>query len=481
MKRYIAVDLGASNGRVVVGNLREFTVTNRFVTKNDQVNGSVYWDILYIFSEIKKGLKEAFSLFPGEGEISSISIDTWGVDYCLLDVHGALVGLPYHYRDSRTDGMMKEVFAKISREEIYRETGIQFMQLNTIYQLAAMEKFQPDLLGAAKQYLSVPDLLNFWLCGVAKNEFSHVSTTQLYNPETRDWSWKIIDALGLDRSIFGEIVPSGTVLGPLQPEVAAKIGAPASVQVIAGGSHDTAAAVAAVPVIDEKPYLYLSSGTWSLLGIESEIPIISEKSLAYNFTNEGAVGGKVCFLKNIMGMWIQQECLRWWEAAGERVTFEDLDAETLKCAAFPSAIDPNDNRFLKPNFSKNSMLKRIEDYCREHDFPVPAEKGEYMRAIYRGLAEAYARYTRQLTAITGVHYEHLYVIGGGCRNSILNQWTADVTGIPVSAGPVEATALGNILVQALALNDIPDIQTGRALVRKYHEFTLFEPRAEAEH
>jgi len=476
MKRYIAVDLGASSGRVVVGNLQEFTVTNRFVTRNDRVNRSVYWDILYIYSEIKKGLKKAFSLYPGEGEISGISIDTWGVDYGLLDAHGALIGLPYHYRDSRTDGIMEEVFSKISREEIYKETGIQFMQLNTIYQLAAMKKYQPDLLGAAKKYLSVPDLLNFWLCGVAKNEFSHVSTTQLYNPETKNWSWKIIDRLGLNRDLFGEIIPSGTVLGPLRTEVAAKVGAPSTVQVIAGGSHDTAAAVAAVPVVDAKPYLYISSGTWSLLGIESDDPIISEKSLAYNFTNEGAASGKVRFMKNIMGMWIQQECLRWWEAGGETITFKDLDAETLKCASFPSAIDPNDNRFLKPNSSKNSMPKRVEDYCREKGLPVPVKKGEFMTVIYRGLAEAYARYARQLSDITGVQYEHLYVIGGGCKNSILNQWTADVSGIRVSAGPVEATALGNILIQALALNDIPDMQTGRTLIRQYHEFTLFEPK-----
>jgi len=475
MKRYIAVDLGASSGRVVVGNLHEFTVTNRFVTRNDRVNGSVYWDILYIFSEIKEGLKKAFSLFPGEGEISGISIDTWGVDYGLLDAHGALMGLPYHYRDARTDGMMEEVFAKISREEIYKETGIQFMQLNTIYQLAAMKKYQPELLGVAKTYLSVPDLLNFWLCGVAKNEFSHVSTTQLYNPETKDWSWKIIDALDLPRDIFCEIIPSGTVLGPLRPEVAAKIGAPSSVQVIAGGSHDTAAAVAAVPVVDDKPNIYISSGTWSLLGIESDEPIITEKSLAYNFTNEGAASGKVRFMKNIMGMWIQQECLRWWEAAGETITFKDLDAETLACADFPSTIDPNDNRFLKPNSSKDPMPKRVEDYCRENNLPVPVKKGEFMAVIYRGLAEAYARYARQLSDITGVNYEHLYVIGGGCKNFILNQWTADASGIRVSAGPVEATALGNILIQALALNDIPDKQAGRKLIRKYHEYTIFEP------
>ena len=473
MKKYIAVDLGASTGRVVVGNLQEFTVTNRFVTRNELVNGNVYWDILYIFSEIKKGLKKAFTLYPAD--IAGISIDTWGVDYGLLDAHGALIGLPYHYRDSRTDGMMEEVFSKISREDVYKETGIQFMQLNTLFQLAAMKKYQPDLLGAAKRYLSFPDLLNFWLCGIAKNEYSHATTSQLYNPVTKDWSWKIIDSIGLDRELFGEVVPSGTVLGDLREDVAAEIGAHEGVKVIAGGSHDTASAVAAVPAVTDIPYLYLSSGTWSLLGIESEKPIITDKSLKYNFTNEGSATGKIRFLKNIMGMWIQQECIRWWEADGEAISFAELDAETLECADFPSSIDPNDNRFLKPNSAGIPMTERIEDYCREKGFSVPVSKGEFMAVIYRGLADAYFRYTKQLTDVTGMHFDTLYIIGGGCKNTILNQLTADVSGMHVSAGPVEATALGNILIQSIAMGDIPDFQTGRALIKKHHKVTLFEP------
>ncbi len=467
MKKYIAVDLGASNGRVIVGDLETFEVTNRFITRNEKIDGHVYWDIVYIFSEIKKGIKKAFSLYGDE--IVSIGIDTWGVDHGLLDESGALLGLPYHYRDSRTDGMMEEVFAVIPKEEVYASTGIQFMQLNTIFQLAAMKKEHPALLAIAKHYLSIPDLLNYWLTGVMKNEFSHATTTQLYNPTKRAWAWDVIDALGLDREIFGEVVPSGTVLGPLSEQVAKELGAPASVKVVASGSHDTAAAVASVPAQIGESFLYLSSGTWSLLGMESEEPIISEKSLEYNFTNEGAASGKIRFLKNIMGMWIQQECIRWWEKQGEEITFKVLDAHTLLEADFAGYIDPNDPRFLKPNSVDSPMPKRIGDFCEEQGMPVPQNPGQYMAAIYRGLAKAYARYMAQIEEVSGITFDHLYIIGGGSKNAILNQWTADEVSAKVSAGPVEATALGNILIQALASGDIADRAEGRALIRKNHE------------
>ncbi len=475
MKKYIAIDLGASNGRVIVGDLCGFTVTNRFVTRNDKVGGHIYWDILYIFSQIKKGIKEAFSLYPGEGEIAGISIDTWGVDYGLLNAAGNLISMPYHYRDSRTDGMMEEVFAKVPAREIYATTGIQFMQLNTIFQLAAMRSVEPELLQAARHYLSIPDLLSYWLCGVMANEFSHATTTQLFNPESGDWAWGLIEKLDLNPGMFGRIVPSGTVLGSLRDDVAAEVGAVGAVPVIACGSHDTASAVAAVPSMEEGNYLYLSSGTWSLLGIESDTPYITQKSLEYNFTNEGAANGRIRFLKNIMGMWIQQESLRSWEAGGETITFAELDAETLECAGFTGVIDPNDGRFLKPNSEGDSMPERICSYCREHDMPVPVRKGEYMVAIYRGLAQAYARYADQIEVITGTHYSHIYIIGGGSRNTIMNQWTADAAARTVSAGPVEATALGNIMLQALATGDLASLQEGRALIRTYHDFSSYQP------
>lgn len=467
MNKYIAVDLGASNGRVIVGNLESFEVTNRFVTRNEKMNGRVYWDIVYIFSEIKKGIKEAFRLYGDE--IVSIGIDTWGVDYGLLDASGALIGLPYHYRDSRTDGMMEEVFQKISKEALYQSTGIQFMQLNTVYQLAAFRKEHPAMLAAAKHYLSIPDLLNYWLTGVMKNEYSHVSTTQLYDPVKRDWAWDVIDAIGIDREIFGEVVPSGTVLGPLAEQVARELGAPASVQVIASASHDTASAVAAVPAHSDEQYLYLSSGTWSLLGIETPEPIISADSLKYNFTNEGAASGNIRFLKNIMGMWIQQECIRWWESKGKTISFKELDELTIKEEGFTGYIDPNDDRFLKANSVASPMPDRVCDYCREHQMPEPQNEGQFMAAIYRGLAKAYARYIVQMEDLTGKHFEMLYIIGGGSKNKILNAWTAEEAKIRVSSGPVEATALGNILIQAMSLGDIPGRRAGRDIIRKFQE------------
>ncbi len=471
MRKYIAVDLGASNGRVIVGDLEHFEVTNRFTTKNEIIQGSVYWDILFIFSEIKKGIKEAFRRYGSE--IVSIGIDTWGVDFGLLDASGELIGNPYHYRDSRNDGMMEEVFSVISKEDIYHSTGIQFMQINTIYQLAAMKKSHPEIFAAAKHYLSIPDLLNYWLTGVMRNEFSHATTTQLYNPTTRDWAWNIIDALGFDRSLFGKIVPSGTRLGPLTDAAACELHAPEHVSVIASGCHDTASAVAAIPIKPGEKYLYLSSGTWSLLGIENSVPIISEKTLAYNFTNEGAASGNIRFLKNIMGMWIQQECIRWWESCGESIQYKELDEQTLLEADFSAYIDPNDPRFLKPNSSSSPMTERVSDYCREHGMSLPMNHGQYMTAIYRGLAKAYAYYLRQIEEVSERQFDTLYIIGGGSKNRILNAWTAEEAGIHVTAGPAEATALGNILIQALTSGDIANREEGRSIIRQYQEIIDF--------
>jgi rhamnulokinase len=471
VKKYIAVDLGASNGRVIVGNLEKFEVTNRFVTRNELINGSVFWDIVYIYSEIKKGLKKAFSLYGDE--IASIGIDTWGVDYGLLDETGELIGMPYHYRDDRTDGIMDEVFSVVPQEDVYKATGIQLMQINTIYQLAAMKKKHPEMLSAARCYLSIPDLLHYWLTGIKRNEFSHATTTQLYNPTRRDWAWNIIDALGLDRKLFGTLVPSGTVLGNLKPDVAEELGALEGVAVIASGSHDTASSVAAVPAEKGEEYLYISSGTWSLLGTETPEPVISPKTLEYNFTNEGAASGKFRLLKNIMGMWIQQECLRSWESKGQTIGFKELDALTLDEEDFPAFIDPNDDRFLKPNSSGSPMPDRICAYCREHGMEEPKNYGQYMAVIYRGLAKAYAHYIKQLEEVSGRSFNKLYIIGGGSKNSILNAWTAQEAGIRVSAGPVEATALGNMLVQALSMGDIASRSEGRALIRKYQQITDF--------
>ena len=309
MKKHIAIDLGASNGRVLVGDLTSFEVVHRFVTHNDQILGEFYWNLQGLFSEIKTGLRKAFALYGDQ--IASIGIDTWGVDYVLTDEKGSLVSLCYHYRDSRTDGLIEEVAQAFGgKMHIYAQTGIAFQPFNTLYQLRAMQKDRPQALAAASHYLSVPDLLAYWLTGVMSNERSHASTTQLYNPKTGIWAWELIDQLGFSRSLFAPIVDSGTVLGPLTVEVSHEVGAPPSVQVIATAAHDTASAVAAVPAATGETPLYISSGTWSLLGVELEEPRIDEQALQSGFTNEVAASGKIRFLKNIMGMWIQQECVR---------------------------------------------------------------------------------------------------------------------------------------------------------------------------
>jgi rhamnulokinase len=473
MAKYIAVDLGASNGRVIVGDISGFEVTNRFVTRNEMLLDESHWDITYIFSEIKKGIKSAFAKYGDE--IVSIGVDSWGVDYGLLDGHGSLIALPYHYRDARTDGMVDEVCGKLGKKNIFGRTGIAFQQFNTIYQLAAMGKSRPHVLSLAKQYVSIPDLINYWLTGVVVNEISHASTTQLYNPKTKDWDWETIESLNFPKEMFGKLVPSGTVVGPLHESVAQELGSTGQVVVVAVGCHDTASAVAAVPARKGEDFLYISSGTWSLLGVESTLPILSDSALESGFTNEVAVNGNIRFLKNIMGMWIQQECVRYWESRGETISWKDLDKQTLACASYPGYIDPDDNRYLKPNSPQSLMVDRVSENCKELGFEAPSNYGEYMVAIYRGLAKAYAKAIRHLESITGKKYSALHIIGGGCKNEILDQWSADETGLNVYAGPIEATALGNMVVQSYATNGIKNLQEGRELIIKHQKVKEFTP------
>ncbi len=474
MKKHIAVDLGASNGRVIVGDLTNFEVVHRFVTHNDQILGEFYWNLLGLFSEIKTGLKKAFAQYGSE--IGSIGIDTWGVDYVLLDETGSPVSLCYHYRDSRTDGMIEEVSEKLGgKMRLFEKTGIAFNSFNTLFQLAAMQKMRPGALSVAHHYLSIPDILAYWLTGVMKNERTHASTTQLYDPVTKNWAWDLMDEMGFDKSLFGEIVDSGTVLGSLTPAVSHEVGAPKGVSVIASAAHDTASAVAAVPVVAGEVPLYISSGTWSLLGVEIDEPIITALAMDSGFTNEASASGGIRFLKNIMGMWIQQECVRHWESQGEEISWKELDKDTLACSSYEGYIDPADQVFLKPNSYDNLMVDRITGWCAEHGQTPPSSKGEFMVAIYRGLAKIYALSIRQLEEITGKKFTSLYIIGGGCKNEILDQWTATETGLTVYAGPVEATALGNTLMQMYATGEIASLQKGRDRIKAEQKVKAFHP------
>lgn len=470
---YVAVDLGAESGRVIAGDLERLDVLHRFPGKSQKIQGHLYWDAPAIFSEILIGLKTAFTRYGHE--ISSIGIDTWGVDYALLDETGAVLGNPFHYRDSRTDGVMEELRERLGDRRIYEASGIQFLPFNTIYQLSEEVKNRAGRLKAAADFLTIPDLLNYWLCGVKANEFSNATTTQLYDPREGDWAWELIDDLGIPRRIFGRIVPSGTVLGPLSDDVRREIGAPEGVRVIAPACHDTGSAVAAVPVIDDSPYAYLSSGTWSLLGSELDAPLINERTLEANFTNEGGAGGGFRFLKNIMGLWILQQCRREWETGGELPDYAEIVRQAEEAGPAGGFIDVDDPRFLKPGGPGDGMVQRVLRNCRENGGSVHDDMGSIARVILESLARRYADNLSALAELTGTRPERLYIIGGGSQNNLLNSLTARATGIPVSAGPVEATALGNLLMQALANGDIASIDEGRRIIGRSHPIRQFEP------
>ena len=476
-QRYIAADLGAESGRVIVGSVEngfEFEVINRFPSRNTRVHGTLYWDALFIFDQIKAGIRKAVEKYGSE--IVSVGVDTWGVDYGLLDGRGALIGNPVHYRDDRTDGMMEEFFSLLDSDQVYAETGIQFMQINTLYQLTAEGRTNPERLSRAARFLMMPDLFNYWLSGVAANEYSICTTSQLYNPIKKSWSGPIIEALGINADIFGEVVPSGTVLGPLHSKLAEELGVRHTIQVVAVAGHDTASAVAAVPALPGEKSAYLSSGTWSLLGIESEHAIISTASSKANITNEGAADGGIRFLKNIMGLWILQECRRSWQAEGQVIDYGELAAAAAgKETRY--VLDVDDPRFLKPGKGQDTMPSRIVAYCRESGQPEPREPAEFARGIFAGLAATYAGVVDSLSQASGAAIDALHIIGGGSQNRLLNQMTADAAGIPVTAGPVEATALGSIMYQAIAAGELTNQEAGRKLIRAGGEIEEYLPGA----
>ena len=467
---FLAVDLGAESGRVIAGNLDRFSVVHRFDNTPVRIGDTLHWNVVGLYEQIKAGLKAGLRHAP-----VSVGIDTWGVDYGLLDASGALLGLPHHYRDARTDHAAEEVDRLLPRRALYEETGIQTMPFNTLYQLHAQRRRQSELLDCARRLLTMPDLLHYWLSGVMVNESTNVSTTQLRNPRSGTWSAPVLDLLGLAPTLFSEPVMPGTEVGGLQAAVAAELGG-AALRVVLPPCHDTASAVVGTPMAAPGESVYVSSGTWSLLGIEAERPIIDDLSFTYNFTNEGGADGGIRFLKNIMGLWIVQECRRQWAAAGASYDYGELTAMAEAAGPATFTIDPNDERFFKPGLIDDGMADRIADWCRETDQPVPATPGAVVRGVLESLARTYAAAVRQLTEITGTRYRHIHVIGGGSRNHLLCQLTADASGLEVHAGPVEATALGNLLLQAVAAGELSSIEAGRALLRARAQPTRFRPR-----
>lgn len=470
-KIYLAVDLGAGSGRVLAGefdgNRIELHELNRFDNIGLQLPSGVHCNITLLYQNILEGLRIAADTY-GDSVIS-IGIDTWGVDYGLFDKDGRLLGLPYNYRDSRTDGMMEKALEKASKKEIYEATGVEFLFFNSLYQLLSEVEDRSPALNSAEDMLFIPDMLGYWLTGNKTQERSFASTTQLYNPTKKDWDFNLIEKLGLPKHLFKKISDPGTVLGALSDKVAECSGLK-GVNVITVAGHDTASAVAAVPSQAETP-AYLSSGTWSLLGLELPEPVITEQSLADGFTNEIGVNNTVRFLKNICGLWLIQETKRHWRAGGEDVPYSKMASFATEAEPFRSLINPDDPRFIEAG----RMPEKIQTFCHETGQPIPETKGEIIRCIYESLALRYAVVWQKLIQYTEHKPQTLHIVGGGCQDKLLNQFAANSIGVKVAACPVEATGLGNILVQMLANGEINNISEGRAIVLNSSLVETFEP------
>ncbi|MHB1355136.1 MAG: rhamnulokinase [Anaerolineae bacterium] len=468
----LAFDLGAESGRAILGTLTDGQLhlqeLVRFANHPVRLPDGLHWDILHLWSEMVTGLSQAAKL-PNV-KIASIGLDTWGVDFALLDDNGALVGLPYHYRDSRTDGMVQAAFDLVPRQGIFSATGIQFMQINTLYQLLAMVKQQSPALEIASSFLTIPDLLNYWLTGEQVNEFSNATTTQCYDPVQGDWAYDVINKLGIPPQIFGPIVQPGTIIGSLRAPLAEECGL-AAIPVVAPACHDTGSAVAAVPA--EKPgFAWISSGTWSVMGAEWPTPLINERSLALNITNEGGVEGTFRVSKNIMGLWLVQECRRTWiHQEGTDISYTELTRLANEAQSFQAVVDPDYPAFLPPG----DMPERIREYCRTTGQVVPESKGAVIRCVLEGLALKYRWVLENLEHMLDTRLDPIHILGGGTQNELLSQLTADCTGKAVLAGPVEATAMGNLLMQAKALGLIGSLSELRAVVRRSCVVKRYEP------
>jgi rhamnulokinase len=470
---FLAFDLGASSGRAMLGILEngrlELAEVHRFKNQMTRIHGSYYWNIFNLFEELKTGLKKCVSELGIQP--LSVGIDTWGVDYALVTAGGRLAGLPFAYRDHRTDQAMEQFFRILPQKETYLSSGIQFMQFNTLFQLFSSVKQNDPELKVAEKLLFTPDVLNFFFTGITKNEYTIASTSQLLKPGRPEWEPKLFEAAGIDQKLGEEIVQPGTVLGEVLAEIQEDTGCGA-IPCVAVASHDTASAVVSVPAEGEN-WAYLSSGTWSLLGIESPEPLVSEKSLEMNFTNEGGAEGTTRFLKNIMGMWLIQECKRIWDQEKEMDWQEIVElsnaAEPFKCL-----VNPDDPMFLNPG----DMPEAIKSFCKKTGQPVPETKGEIARCIYDSLALKYKYTLGQIETVTGKKIEKLHIIGGGANNEMLNRFTANAIGIPVVAGPTEATAIGNIMMQAKALGMVHSVQEIRDVIRNSFDVKTFEPHSD---
>ncbi len=471
--KFLAFDFGASSGRAILATFDGEKITleekHRFSNDPVDINGDLHWDVLRLFFEIKQGILKCVN--SGDRDIDSIGIDTWGVDYGLLDKNDKLLGNPYHYRDTRTDGMYEEAFKLVPKEEIYKETGIAFNWFNTLYQLLSQKLSDDPKLKEAKTFLMMPDLFNFFLTGVKKNEYTEVSTTQLYNSNTNEWAYDLMKKLGIPTDIFADIIQPGQIVGKVKKELAEELGID-EIPVVAVASHDTGSAVASVPVPNQDDFIYISSGTWSLMGVELKKPNVSMEALEKNFTNEGGVNNTIRFLKNIMGLWLIQESRRQWAREGEELSFDELERQANEAEPFASLIDPDYPAFQTPG----NMPRRIREYCEKTGQTVPQTKGAVIRCIAQSLAFKYRATVEGMEEVTGNKYNVINIVGGGIKDKMICQFTANATKRKVSTGPVEATSIGNVVVQAMAMGAIKDLNEGRQVVKNSFDITEYTPQ-----
>jgi rhamnulokinase len=472
-EHFAAVDLGASSGRVMLGRWDGARIAleerHRFANGPVAVGGHRYWDALRLWDEIKTGL--ARSAERADGRILGVGVDSWGVDFALLDRDGRLVGNPYHYRDRRTDGVPELVYQRVSRADLYAETGIQPMQINTLFQLFAMVRAGDPQLKIAATLLPMPNLFSHWLGGEQAAEYTHATTTGCLSARTRRWATGLLGSLKIPPSLFPAIAEPGTVLGAMRSDVAAEVGVSGTTSVFAVGCHDTASAVAAIPELGPRG-AYISSGTWSLMGVEAEQPIITDRSREAGFSNEGGVAGTTRVLKVIAGLWLIQECQRRWRHDGLDATWDELIAMAEAAPPFGPLIDPDSPAFLSPD----DMPSAIRDACRDSGQRPPESVGAIVRCCLESLVVRYRATLEELEGAVGHGLDTIHIVGGGSRNHLLCQLTADACGRPVIAGPVEAAALGNIMVQAIAAGVLSGIADGRAAVAASVTRVTYEPR-----
>jgi len=472
MIKVLAYDFGASSGRAMLGSYDGKTINieeiHRFSNDPVYLNDTLYWDILRLFHEMKTGLIEARK--AGHSDIKSIGIDTWGVDFGLIDEKGRLLENPIHYRDKRTDGLMEEVWEKVGKKNLYDRTGTQFMQFNTIYQLYSIAKNRPELFERTDKLLFMPDLLSYFLTGEKVAEFSMASTTQMLNSKTGDWDYELLDKLGIPSGILEKVVDSATVIGKLTEQVCYETGLkPITVTAVAG--HDTGSAMIAAPA-DTDLFAFLSSGTWSLLGSELSEPVVNDLTYKYEYSNEGGINRTARLIKNIMGLWIYQECRRQWNKEGDPVSFDELEMSARKAKPFACLIDVDHQDFYHPG----EMPERVVDYCRRTGQYVPQNRAEIVRCIMESLALKYRYVFDGLCKIVGSRIPKLHMVGGGCKNTMISQFTANALVTEVTAGPIEATAIGNIAAQLIALGEIKDLRQARAVIKSSFEIKSYFPQ-----